>query len=438
MASLPVILNLLGLWFILFIFFAIMYMETFGLTKWYSAETHTQNYQTMGSALVMLAFMSTGEGWNQYMHDYTLAYPRCTIEAGSLVETDCGSTAWAFSLFIAWNLLSMYIFWNMFTGVMVQNFSYVFQSTGGAKAISREEIRSFKKTWAEYSNPKTGLLEQSRLVPFLGKLSGIFEVRIYPTEYSVPSIVSTCEDIQKTVTTEGTKEERALNPRKVNKVLRKIDFDVIRQRRAVYCRLFHEASIIESHHKGISFTEMLFLLAHHKLIVDRDALELKDLVVRQGTNKLVSDLVNLDRVRSLLKMISLRRRYLAEREMMLNAQRDIPAIQVDPAPSTPPPLTRDITSPRSDRGRLNSSPSSPTPSPRTLGPSPEFNVWDHASQSSLQRSRRISDVSMLSADMGHGYWRDNSLDIGDQADIMSSMQHSIWGEIMQQAAEEDA
>jgi hypothetical protein len=57
---LPVILNLLGLWFILFIFFAIMYMEAFGLTKWYSAETHTQNYQTMGSALVMLAFMSTG------------------------------------------------------------------------------------------------------------------------------------------------------------------------------------------------------------------------------------------------------------------------------------------------------------------------------------------------------------------------------------------
>jgi hypothetical protein len=57
----------------------------------------------------------------------------------------------------------------MFTGVMVQNFSYVFQSTaGGAKAITREEIRSFKKTWAEYSNPKTGLLEQSQLVPFLG------------------------------------------------------------------------------------------------------------------------------------------------------------------------------------------------------------------------------------------------------------------------------
>ena len=34
-----------------------------------------------------------------------LDYPRCTISAFG--ETDCGSVYWAFSLFIAWNLLSM-------------------------------------------------------------------------------------------------------------------------------------------------------------------------------------------------------------------------------------------------------------------------------------------------------------------------------------------
>lgn len=65
----------------------------------------------------------------------------------------------------------------MFTGVVVQNFSYVFQSTGGAKAITRDEIRSFKKTWAEFSNPKTGLLEQPKLVPFLGVSSVHRDVR---------------------------------------------------------------------------------------------------------------------------------------------------------------------------------------------------------------------------------------------------------------------
>lgn len=59
-ASLPVILSLLGLWLILFVFFAILYVEVFAMTKWNSAETRTQNYSTVGSALVMLAFMSTG------------------------------------------------------------------------------------------------------------------------------------------------------------------------------------------------------------------------------------------------------------------------------------------------------------------------------------------------------------------------------------------
>jgi voltage-dependent calcium channel len=59
-SSLPVILSLVALWFILFLFFAGMFVEVFSLTKWGSGENQLQNYATMGSALVMLAFMSTG------------------------------------------------------------------------------------------------------------------------------------------------------------------------------------------------------------------------------------------------------------------------------------------------------------------------------------------------------------------------------------------
>lgn len=59
-SSLPVILSLLLLWFALFIFFGILYVEIFGLTRWESAETHNENYTSLGRALVMLAFMSTG------------------------------------------------------------------------------------------------------------------------------------------------------------------------------------------------------------------------------------------------------------------------------------------------------------------------------------------------------------------------------------------
>src|SRR5258705_11950434 len=59
-SSLPSILSLLGLWVVLFIFFAILFVEVFGLTKWGANETHTINYYTLGNALLMLSFQSTG------------------------------------------------------------------------------------------------------------------------------------------------------------------------------------------------------------------------------------------------------------------------------------------------------------------------------------------------------------------------------------------
>ena len=60
-ASLPAIGNLFLLWATLFIFFAMLMIEVFGLTKMgNNAGTRFQNYYSFKSALVMLSFMSTG------------------------------------------------------------------------------------------------------------------------------------------------------------------------------------------------------------------------------------------------------------------------------------------------------------------------------------------------------------------------------------------
>ena len=52
------------------------------------------------------------------MHDYTVDLPFCS-PSNSYLFTDCGSPAYAFVLFISWNVISMYIFLNMLTGVVV-------------------------------------------------------------------------------------------------------------------------------------------------------------------------------------------------------------------------------------------------------------------------------------------------------------------------------
>ena len=73
--SLPVILSLLGLWVILFLFFAILYVEVFSMTKWNTGENRNQNYSSMANALVMLAFMTTGWVISSWCHDWLAHLP---------------------------------------------------------------------------------------------------------------------------------------------------------------------------------------------------------------------------------------------------------------------------------------------------------------------------------------------------------------------------
>lgn len=68
-------------------------------------------------------------------------------------------------------------------GVVVENFSYVFQTTGGAKSITREEMRAFKKVWAEFANQKTGFLERNHFVPFFAVCSGVLLVLVTMTAH---------------------------------------------------------------------------------------------------------------------------------------------------------------------------------------------------------------------------------------------------------------
>ncbi|KDQ07800.1 hypothetical protein BOTBODRAFT_591897 [Botryobasidium botryosum FD-172 SS1] len=426
-ASLPAIVQLLLLWFALFVFFAIAMVEVFALTRLGSQETHNANYQSFGKALVMLAFMCTGEGWNAYMHNYAVVYPACTPSSAKDPDSDCGSIEWAFFLFIFWNVLSMYIFVNMFTGVVVENFSYVFSLTGPT-SVTREEMRAFKKVWAEFDPGRTGYITRSKFVAFFGKLSGNFEVSIYPSEFRVPNIINASQ-LPEGITPD--KHLKSLDSRKLNSVLNKIDPVAIRKRRMLYNRLYHEALISEEDRKGISFNNMLLLLAHYKLIDDDEALRVDELLLRRTTIDYVTDRMNLDRVRSLLRMIYHRRKYLALREEQ--SREDIPAIVVDDPPSTPPLFASQpiIHTPASLRVETSSNSSQRPSLDQTLASE------SNPSTPARRHTRRISDISMLSADFTYSPSPRNSISGGDTTQVLTSMSNSIWGEMMLQAAEEE-
>jgi len=166
-ASLPLILNLMATWFVLFLTFAIAMTQAFGLTRFNANETVNLNFRNVPKALILLFRMSVGEGWNQIMTDFATVTPPLCVNGGTF-DNDCGSQQWAWALFVAWNILSMYIFVNLFISLIYESFSYVYQRSSGLSVISREEIRRYKQAWAEFDPNGTGYISKEQFPRLLG------------------------------------------------------------------------------------------------------------------------------------------------------------------------------------------------------------------------------------------------------------------------------
>jgi hypothetical protein len=256
----------------------------------------------------------------------------------------------------------MYIFLNMFTATVVENFSYVFQ-LGGKPKLSREQVRNFKKAWTEMDVERTGYLQKEKFVPFFKKLEGSLHVSVYPPEASIKALKSKAMSAKlgrprsldassygsKSPTREGKMRllrspinggsnknvddtdgqdlfvwppspseitVDGLNIASLRRQLGKLDLTEIRRRKHRFERLFTEACILsekpENEKKGgLPFNEVLLLLAHYKLIDDEQALSVEELVERRELMERVEDRIETQRVRRVLRQIWLRRRFLA-------------------------------------------------------------------------------------------------------------------------------
>ncbi|KAF8956505.1 hypothetical protein BDZ97DRAFT_1851213 [Flammula alnicola] len=335
-SCLPALSGFIGLWLVFSVFFAILLLEIFGLTTLHGNDIQTADYPSLWSMLSMLVFPSSSNSWNRYINN-------CDANSGGLsspideVKLDCGSTAWTYVLFISWKLLSMYILVKTFTGVIVENFSYISQFFGSIpNLISREDMVSFKTVWAEFSNAKTGYLDRRNFAAFFSRLRGAFEVRVYPPEYAIPQILAICRQAEAWFTSSAREQiVDGVDLTQLSRILDNVDYADIQKRKATYNRLYHEASSLYG--LGISFTDTLVLLAHHKLIIDSEALISKDLIARSEINRHVSDCVDLDRVRSVIKTIVCRRRYRSFSEIGLErrAKADARSIVLDSMPEGP-------------------------------------------------------------------------------------------------------
>lgn len=274
-ASLTKIMNLLATWLVLFMVFAIAMTQAFSLTAFGPNEYYNKNFRDVPKALILLFRMSWGEGWNQVMYQYSTIVPPLCVDNGNFFESDCGSEVWARALFVAWNILSMYIFVNLFISLIFESFSYVYQRSSGVEAVDRDEIRRFKEAWRCVDPAGTGFISKETFPRLLSELSGVFQMRIYEPEDSVHQILADVRGdgaTNRPASTGWAGDCGEVDIDKLNRRLAKLDVPKIRERRHRFKMFYGEVLVSADPDRGIPFNTVLMILAQYNIINDSKSL----------------------------------------------------------------------------------------------------------------------------------------------------------------------
>ncbi|KAJ9647844.1 calcium channel protein [Coniosporium tulheliwenetii] len=310
-ASLTSIGNLLATWFVLFLVFAIALTQAFGLTRFNANESDNINFRTVPKALILLFRTSSGEGWNQIMEDFATIEPPFCVKSDQHFDSDCGSAEWARALFITWNIVSVYIFVNLFVSLIYESFSYVYQRSSGLSVVSREEIRRFKQAWAEFDPNGTGYISKEKFPRLLGELSGLFEMRIYDGDFSVRRLIEDCSVAKRisSLPVDGTSTPPEIDIRKLNARLAELPISEIRRRRQRMNIFYEEVLVSADPDRGISFNSLLMILAHYKVINDNKSLRLEEFLRRKARLQFVEEAVKRSVVVGFFDTLYRRRRF---------------------------------------------------------------------------------------------------------------------------------
>ncbi|KAI1767672.1 Ion transport protein-domain-containing protein [Hypoxylon sp. FL1150] len=337
-ASLTTIINLLATWLVFFLVFAIALTQTFSLTRFGENEDVNINFRTVPNALILLFRMSVGEGWNQIMEDYANIEPPLCVDDSDFFKSDCGSVNWARCLFIAWNLISMYIFVNLFISLIFESFSYVYQRSSGMAHIDRDEIRRFKEAWRSVDPAGSGFITKEAFPRLLGELSGIFEMRIYDSEDSIHQILEDVrnDDAPMRHSSLATSSNLGgLNIQKLNERLASIDVRKVQERRRRFNIFYEEVMVSADPVQGISFTTVLMIMAHYKIISDSKSLRLEEFLRRRARLQRVEEEVRRRVVVGFFDTVYWSRKFKRHMEKKRSArmtaipQLDVPDIFVD-------------------------------------------------------------------------------------------------------------
>lgn len=306
--ALSEISKLLYAWFVLFITYAIALNQSFGLTKLGTQSTWSRNFRTIPKALIVLFTMSSGEGWNQLLIDYTMEMPYCIEDS---TYSECGISGLAYFLFISWNLVSMYVFANLFISLICEACWFIYRSA--PVNVSERDIQLFQENWQNFDPKGRGFIKTEDIYAFLGRSRGYFSMSIYShdSKYNVRAILNASQAQEL-----PSDDPYKVNYKKIEEYLSDMPIDVYRERILMYALFTTHAqrlSQVIPSGRGIPFYRLMKLFPLYKDMDPAENLTIKEFISLN---------VDLHEVKVQLAVEFISERWLKNRERILKQQRD--------------------------------------------------------------------------------------------------------------------
>ncbi|KAH3899086.1 calcium channel protein CCH1 SCDLUD_004510 [Saccharomycodes ludwigii] len=254
-------------------------------------------------SIASLTYTCFGEGWNYIMNDLTVEQPFCYTD-DTTGETDCGNSGYALTLMMSWNIISMYIFLNMFISLIVQNFSYVYQTSATKSVVNRHEISKFKKAWKEIDPDGVGYIPYQKLPSLMRSFDGPLSFKLWEGRLTINNLVTNYMKIDP-----NDPYNVQVDLLGLNRELENVDLVKVTRRNLNYRRFIQEVYETHSEYGAVKMSKLLQQLPLYTCYDAQQCLVIDEYVKWTYTRDIVDKIITNHRALDVLDMIITRYKY---------------------------------------------------------------------------------------------------------------------------------
>ncbi|PFX17439.1 Sodium channel protein type 4 subunit alpha B [Stylophora pistillata] len=171
--SLPALLNVGTLLFLVIFIYAIIGMSTFGHVKKQKSLDNTVNFETFGRSMMLLFRLSTGAGWNDILESLMLREPDCDPDYEGFPNGNCGYPVGAVIYLVSYIFIVFLIIVNMYIAIILEN---VNRAQEGGLVIKKEDLDSYYEKWALFVTDGKQYLLVDQVSDFVALLNEPFKI----------------------------------------------------------------------------------------------------------------------------------------------------------------------------------------------------------------------------------------------------------------------